>query len=105
MEDRTGKSYRELFKKVTISNDFDFVISSSLINQITKLRPNGKTTMELVENCKKELGSNLGFKKWNYKNETVIFQNSKSQLIYDKLLNKVIQDEETVNELSDKLVR
>jgi hypothetical protein len=58
----------------------------------------GEGIKEIVEILEKESG------KWEYENETLIFENSESQILYETILNKAFGNEELVNELSDKLI-
>ena len=58
----------------------------------------GEGIKEIVEILEKENG------KWEYEDETLIFENSESQILYETILNKAFGNEELVNELSDKLI-
>ncbi len=58
----------------------------------------GKNTKGIIELLERENG------KWKNDNGIVKFQNPKSQVAYETLLENAIQNEETVNEYSEKLV-
>ena len=58
----------------------------------------GQGIKEIVELLEKEEG------KWNYENDILTFENSESQITYEKTLDKAIINEQVVDELSDKLI-
>lgn len=58
----------------------------------------GQGIKEIIKLLEKEEG------KWNYENETLTFDNSRTQITYERMLNNVISNEEIVGELSVKLV-
>jgi hypothetical protein len=96
--DKSNKTYKGFIKGFTKKESLQKTIFSPYINAHIEYGQGIKKIIELLE---KEQG------KWNYSSETetLIFENSEVQTIYEHILNNVTVNERTVNELSDKLVK
>jgi hypothetical protein len=93
--DKNSKSYKGFIKGLTNKDSIQKPVFIPYINAHIEY---GKGMKGIIEILEKENG------KWKYENETITFQNSESQITYEKILNTAIENEEIVNELSDKLV-
>jgi hypothetical protein len=93
--DKNSKSYKGFIKGLTNKDSIQKPVFIPYINAHIEY---GKGMKGIIEILEKENG------KWKYENETITFQNSESQTTYEKILNTAIENEEIVNELSDKLV-
>jgi len=95
--DKSNKAYKGFIKGLTKKDSIQKPIFLPYINAHIEYGQGIKKIIELLET---EQG------KWSYENETetLIFENSKTQMIYENILNDAILNEEILNELSDKLV-
>ncbi|MCG2432176.1 hypothetical protein [Aequorivita xiaoshiensis] len=93
--DKNNKAYKGFVRGLTNKDSIQKPIFIKYINGHIGY---GQGIKEIIELLEKEKG------KWGYENETLVFENSDSQIIYEKILNDAISNEEIVNELSDKLV-
>jgi len=93
--DKSNKAYKGFIRGLTKKDSIQKPIFIPYINAHIEY---GLGIREIIELLEKEEG------KWKYENETITFQNSESQITYEKILNTAIENEEIVNELSDKLV-
>lgn len=95
--DKKNKAYKGFIKGLTKKDSIQKPIFMPYINAHIKYGQGMKKIIELLEN---ERG------KWSYdnKNQTLIFENSKTQTTYENILNKVVTNEEIVNKLSNKLL-
>jgi hypothetical protein len=94
--DKSNKVYKGFEKGFTKKDSVQKPIFVPYINAHIEY---GKGIKQIIELLEKEEG------KWSYENDTLIFENSETQIIYEKILNNAISNEGIVNELSDKLVK
>lgn len=93
--DRDNKAYKGFIRGFTKKDLLQKPIFIPYINAHIEY---GQGIKEIVELLEKQQG------KWSYEDEFLIFENSETQITYEKLLNNAISNEEIVNELFDKLV-
>jgi hypothetical protein len=93
--DRDNKVYKGFLKGLTKTDSIQTPIFVTYINAHIDY---GKAIKGIVELLEKENG------KWEYVNESIKFRNLESQINYEKILDDVIQNEEIINEFSDKLI-
>lgn len=93
--DSNNKAFKGFMKGLTNKDSIQKPIFIPYINAHIEYGKNIKGILELLE---------LENGRWKHDNGIVTFQDAKSQVAFEMLLNNAIQHEETVNELSDKLV-
>lgn len=94
--DKNHKAFNGFMKGFINKDSIQKSIFLPYINAHIEYGENIKQIIKLLE---QENG------KWKYDIETVIFQNSKSQVSYEKFINEATDNENIVNELSNKLVK